>query len=129
MLKTNELDINYFVKLAEAKEGFIGDLEFQSNRADAAGKFEIIKFEKLEEPKFRYSFWRYAEEDTPNRADVGIYTVKLSGTKFYNGRVLKFKVSAYVQDEDGVNDRLYISNTNEATGKTLRAYQFPILNW
>ena len=69
MFKINELDINYFVKLAESHVGEIHDLEYQSNSkyGEVAGKFEILEFVP-ENPHFDYSFWRNREEETPDTA-------------------------------------------------------------
>lgn len=130
--KTNELNINDFIKLAEDNVGLIGDLEFetQSRQGEIAGTFEILGFEKSENPKFTYTVHWLEDDETPNGADLGVYTIKLTNTKFYNGKTFRFKVTAYVQDEDrGTNEMLHISTLNEDTGKYLKAYCFPILNW
>ena len=128
MYKTNELDINYFVQLAKEKVGYIGDLEFQSFKNEKAGKFEILNFEKVEDPTFTFSYWRFKEADTPNGAILGTYTIKLTDTKFYNGKTFEFEVHAYVQNENGLIDMLFINNVNLETGKQLKAYKFPLLN-
>lgn len=132
MKKTNELDINYYVELAKREVGSVHDLEFQSmsKYGEKAGTFEILEFEEVE-PKFTYSYWKNKENDTPDGAIIGYFKIKLSDTKFYNGKTFRFEVKAYVQSSDTgeVNDRLFISNKNADTGKWLKAYDFPILNW
>ena len=133
MKKTNELNINEYVMLAQEKVGYIGEIEFQSpasyRKCENPGQFEILAFEQHENPHFEYKFWKHEKDDTPDGAVVGYYFIKFIDTKFYNNKVMKFKVSAYVQDDKGTNSRLYIWNNNEETGKWLKAYQFPILNW
>ena len=126
--KTNELDINYFIKLAENEVGKTYDLEFQSFRLEKAGKFTILSFEE-NEPQFKFKYWKHKDDDTPDGADLGYYRVRLYGTKFYNGKEIRVRVSAYVQNEQrGINDMLFINNYNEDTGKCLKAYKFPIIN-
>ena len=128
MLKTNELDINYFVELAKNHVGEIHDLEYQSFRAERAGKYEILEFTP-DNPHFKYSYWRYLEEDTPNDADLGYYLVKITESKFYNGKTIRVPVSAYVQSDDKITKALFINNVNLDTGKTLKAYKFGILDF
>lgn len=129
MMKTNELNINDYIKLAEEKIGYVGELRFQSKNNEYAGKFEILGFEPNENPQFTYSHWSYEEDDTPDGARLGYFTIKLTDTKFYNNKIMKFKVNAYVQSREGRDNRLFISTKNEVTGKYLKAYEFPILNW
>ena len=128
MFKINELDINYFVKLAESHVGEIHDLEFQSFRTDYAGKYEIIEFTP-ENPHFDYHFWRNREDETPDTAVLGYYLVKITESKFYNGKTIRVPVSAYVQDDDKITKALFISNLNLDTGKCLKAYKFGILDF
>jgi hypothetical protein len=132
MKKATELDINYYVKLAKDKVGHIGNLTFEtfSRQGEIAGKFEILDFEASEPPHFTFNYWMHERDNTPDGAVLGTYTIKLTETKFYNGKTIKVEVRAYVQDGDGKqNDHLFISTYNLLTGKRLKAYHFPILNW
>ena len=129
MKKTNELNINHYVELAKSKVGLVGDLEFQSRRDGFAGHYEILEFEEHEEPHFNFSVWWLEEDDTPNGAKVGYYIIKLTDTKFYNNKTIKCEVHAYVQDDEGLREDLYISTKNEYTGKYLKAYTFPIIDF
>lgn len=131
MKKISELNINEYIMLAEEKVGFIGNMEYASTNkyGEYAGQFEILAFEHAAEPHFTYSFWKYEEEETPNGAVLGYFFIRLFDTKFYNNKTIKAEVHAYVQNEEGANSRLFISTKNEDTGKYLKAYQFPILNW
>lgn len=134
--KTAELDINEFVRFAESHVGETHDLEYQtfSKRGEPAGKYEIIGFEPLDNPHFEYRYWKHAENDTPDNAELGYYYIKISDSKFYNGKTIKARVVAYVQTEDKDGNyyktkALYIYNVNEETGKGLKAYQFGILDF
>lgn len=131
MKKTSELNINEYIMLAEEKVGFVGNMEYASTNkyGEYAGLFEILAFEQAAEPHFKYSFWKYEKEDTPDGAVLGYFFIRLFNTKFYNNRVVKVEVRAYVQDKEGTNSRLFVSTKDEDTGKNLKAYQFPILNW
>lgn len=126
MLKTNELDINYFVALAESHVGEVHDLDYQSFRTEPAGKYEILSFTPIN-PEFTFTPWH--EDDEPTGAKLGYYLVKFSGTKFYNGKSIRVPVSAYVQEDDKITKALFINNVNLDTGKTLRAYEFSILDF
>ena len=128
MLKTNQLDINYFVALAESHVGEVHDLDYQSSRSDYAGKYEILDFTP-DNPHFTYDHWTNRENDTPDGAKLGYYLVKFSETKFYNGKSIRVPVSAYVQEDDKITKALFINNVNLDTGKTLRAYEFSILDF
>lgn len=128
MLKTNELDINYFVALAESHVGEVHDLDYQSFRTEPAGKYEILGFTPVN-PEFTYNHWWNRENDEPDGAKLGYYLVKFSGTKFYNGKSIRVPVSAYVQEDDKITKALFINNVNLDTGKTLRAYEFSILDF
>ncbi len=128
MFKTNELDINYFVALAESHVGEVHKLVFQNFRPDPAGKYEILDFTP-DNPHFTYDHWRSLENDTPDGAKLGYYLVKFSKTKFYNGKSIRVPVSAYVQVNNKITKALFIDNVNLDTGKTLRAYDFSILDY
>lgn len=130
MFKINELDINYFVKLAESHVGEIHDLGYEtdSKRGEIAGKFEILEFTP-DNPHFGYSFWRYKKDQTPNNAELGYYLVKITESKFYNGKTIRVPVSAYVQEEKGITKALFIDTLNLDTGKRLRAYSFEIIDF
>lgn len=130
MFKINELDINYFVKLAESHVGEIHELKYQSDSkyGEIAGKVEILEFTP-DNPHFDYNFWRHEEDQTPDTAKLGYYLVKITESKFYNGKTIRVPVSAYVQDEKGITKALYINNVNSDTGKQLRAYKFGILDF
>lgn len=130
MLKINELDINYFVALAKSHIGEIHDVEFQSMSrcGEIAGKFEIIDFVE-DNAHFGYEFWKNEENETPDTAELGYYVVKITETKFYNGKTIRVPVSAYVQDETGITKALYIGNINLDTGKALKAYEFGIIDF
>lgn len=133
--KENELNINEFVKYAENHVGETHELKFQSKRGEYAGKYEILNFEAYE-PHFTYRYWSCEGEKEPDGAKLGFYTIKITDSKFYNGKTIKVAVHAYVQECDDMRTddwyktkQLYISNINEATGKTLRAYEFGIIDW
>jgi hypothetical protein len=128
MFKINELDINYFVKLAESHVGEIHNLKFQSYRADYAGKYEILEFVP-DNPHFDYNYWMSREDETPDTAKLGYYLVKITESKFYNGKTIRVPVSAYVQEDDKITNALYIGHVNLDTGKSLKAYQFGILDF
>ena len=139
MFKTNELDINYFVELAKSHVGEIHDLEFQthSKRGEAAGKYEILSFTE-ENPHFTMHYFRNKGDDTPDGADLGYYTIRITESKFYNGKVIRVPVQAYVQAKDRINladgeyhitKALFINNVNLDTGKSLKAYEFGIIDW
>lgn len=130
MFKINELDINYFVKLAESHVGEIHDLKYQSDSkyGEIAGKFEILEFVP-DNPRFDYSHWTTRENETPDHAELGYYLVKITESKFYNGKTIRVPVSAYVQEHDKITKALFINNVNLDTGKGLRAYSFGILDF
>lgn len=128
MYKTNELDINYFVELAKSHVGEIGEVESQGNTIRQYGHFQIIDF-KPENPHFTHTYWIHEEDDTPDGADLGEYTIKCLDTKFYKGKEIRVRVSAYVQEDKGVTKALYVDNINRETGKTLRAYSFGIIDF
>lgn len=130
MFKINELDINYFVELAESHVGEIHALEYEtpSKRDQDAGKFEILDFTPVN-PHFGYTFWKYEEDQTPNTAKLGYYLVKITESKFYNGKTIRVPVTAYVQSDDKITKALYIDTENLDTGKRLRAYSFGILDF
>lgn len=131
MKKTSELNINEYIMLAEEKVGHVGELEFQtfSKRYEDAGNFEILAFVQAEDPHFTYRHKLIEEADTPDGAELGHFIIKFTDTEFYNNKIMKFKVTACVQTEDGQNSWLYIYNINAETGKKLKAYKFPMLNW
>lgn len=131
MINIKDLDINYFMELAKNHVGEVHNLEFQtfSKRDQYAGKYEILDFIPAEEPKFDYSHWSYEEDQTPNEADLGYYMIKISDSKFYNGKTIKVHVTAYVQDDKGITKALYIWNVDENTGKRLKAYEFGIIDY
>lgn len=130
MKHISELDINYFVELARSHVGEIHDLEFQSMNkcGEIAGKYEIVDFEE-NNPRFEYEFWKNEENETPDTAKLGYYLVKITETKFYNGKTIRVPVSAYVQDKKGITKALYIYNINADTGKALKAYEFGIIDF
>lgn len=128
MKKTEELDINYYVELAKREIGKTHDVKYESDYRKKAGEFTVLSFEE-ENPAFTYNWIQHKEDDTPDGAELGYYRVRINNTKFYNGKEIRVRVKAYVQDYKGLNDHLFISTKDENTGKWLRAYTFPILNW
>ena len=126
----DELDINYFVGLAESHVGEIHDLKFQSGSkyGQVAGKFEILAF-TADDPCFTYDYWMNEENRTPDGAHLGYYTVKITESKFYNGKTVRVRVSAYVQEKGKITKALYVDNLNYDTKKSLRAYRFGILDF
>lgn len=136
MFTIDQLNINDYIEYAKSHVGEVHDLQFQtlSKRAQAAGKFEILDFVESENPHFDYSFWRFKEAQTPDEADLGYYFVKMIDTKFYNNKIIKVPVIAYVQHCDGASEcfktkALFISHVNAETNKTLKAYSFGILDF
>ncbi len=128
MKKTAELNINEYIMLAEEKVGYVGDLRYQRSY-EKSGEFEILAFEQAKEPHFTYTYNWLEEADTPDGAVLGYFFIKLTDTKFYNNKTMKFEVIAGVQDEKEKNSHLHIRFRNEETGKYLKAYAFPVLNW
>ena len=129
MKTTSELDINYYVNLASEKVGYVGNLRFQTtkNYLEKAGTFEILDFTPYEKPSFYFCSNCYRENDTPTGADLGVYRIRITDSKFYNGKTIRFKVVADVQSKKGMSDDLFIIEINEDTGKRLKAYTFPVL--
>lgn len=134
----DELDINEYVGFAASHVGETRELEFQtfSKRGEAAGKYEILDFEKDENPRFTYHYWRHEENRTPDSAVLGWYKIRLTETKYYNGKTFWFPVTAYVQDEykpEGDHARktrdLFINNAPRETNKRLKAYEFGIIDF
>lgn len=125
MKKSHELDVNNYANLAAEKVGFIGEIKFQtlSRWFEKAGTYEILDFTPYEKPSFTFNHWRYREDDTPTGIDLGVYTIRITESKFYNGKTIRVKVSAFLTD-----DSLYIWNYNVDTGKSLKAYRFPFVN-
>ena len=99
-----------------------------SRSGEIAGKFEIIDFVE-DNAHFDYGFWKHEENETPDTAKLGYYVVKITETKFYNGKTIRVPVSAYVQDEKGITKALFINNVNLDTGKALKAYEFGIIDF
>lgn len=135
---TPELNINEFIKYAESHVGEVHELEYQtfSKRDQYAGKYEIISFEPSDDPHFTFNYWKYKEDDTPSGAELGYYYIRIFDSKFYNGKTIKAKVTAYVQTEERMNTgnwfktkALFINNANEETGKRLKAYAFGIIDF
>jgi hypothetical protein len=131
MKNAKDLDLNYYLGLAAAKVGYKGKLQFQtmSRWGEAAGDFEILDFKPYPDAQFTFTFWKAKQDQTPDGAKLGTYTIKLSNSKFYSGRIFECYVSAYVQNDDGLNDQLYVDNQDVNTKKRMKAYEFPILNW
>ena len=127
----DELDLQYYVNLARKQVGTIHDLRFQSNAKcrQKAGEFEILDFEEKNARWELNDYYLRIGQEIITGADLGTFTIRFKNTKFYNGKVMRFHVQAYVQDKNGVNDHLFICNINEESGKGLKAYEFPILNW
>lgn len=131
--KTDELDLNYFIGLAAEQAGQTHDLMFQADTRywEKAGTYTILSFEE-DDPHFFYDRYSRNPEDgndEPDGAMLGTFTIKLSGTKFYKNRTLRCPVVAYVQTKcDGVTDLLNIHEEDLTTGKSLKAYRFPLLN-
>ena len=135
MKNTQELDLQYYINLAKSKVGYKGELNFQtfSKCDEFAGEFEVLSFKESNEPQFLYpAEWVQKKkhiEDCPNAAELGYFTIKLKNTKIYKNREFTCKVQAYVQNDEGLTDRLYISNEPIELKKRMRCYSFPILNW
>lgn len=134
--REDELDTNEFAEYAAQHIGETHNLEFQGNRkiGEIAGKYEILDFEKLDNPKFIYYYWKHEEEGTPDGLNVGFYKIRLTDTKYYNGKTFWFPVTAYVQDtyrreEVSKTKALHILNAPRETGKTLKAYEFGIIDY
>ena len=127
----DELDLQYYVNLARKQVGTIHDLQFQSDAkwGQKAGEFEILDFEEKNARWKLNNYYLGMGQEVVAGADLGTFTIRFKNTKFYNGKVMRFHVQAYVQDKNGVNDHLFIRNVNEESGKGLKAYDFPILNW
>lgn len=127
----DELDLQYYVNLAKEQVGTTHDLEFQSASkwGQKAGEFEILAFEEKNAGWKLNNYYLGRGQEVIIGADLGTFTIRFKDTKFYNGKVMQFHVQAYVQDKNGVNDHLFIRNVNEESGKGLKAYTFPILNW
>lgn len=128
----SELDIREFIGFAKEHVGEKNTLMFR-NDFDKSGMYEILDFEEDGDPRFEYHYWRHEEALTPDSAVLGYYKIRLTETKFYNGRTFWFPVSAYVQDnKEGwviKTKALYISSTPRENGKMLRAYSFPIIDF
>lgn len=130
-----ELDIHDFVEYAKAHVGEKHALEFQDYKKgdQIAGYFEILDFEQDSNPEFVFHHWRSEEENTPDGARVGCYRVRLTGTKFYNGKTFTVPVTAYVQHERAgyvfKTKALFVSNVPNETGKRMKAYSFGILDF
>lgn len=133
----SELDINEFMGYAAEHIGEVHELQFQSfsKRSEYAGKFEILDFEKAENPQFTYDYWKYRDEKTPSGADIGYYKIRITDSKFYSGKTFWFPVSAYLQYQDPNTGKVYkskelfISNAPRETNKRLKAYEFGIIDW
>lgn len=127
----DELDLQYYVNLARKQVGTIHNLQFQSDAkwGQKAGEFEILDFEEKNARWKLNNYYLGMGQEVVAGADLGTFTIRFKNTKFYNGKVMRFHVQAYVQDKNGVNDYLFIRNVNEESGKGLKAYDFPILNW
>ena len=127
----DELDLQYYVNLARKQIGKTYDLRFQSDAKcrQKAGEFEILDFEEKNARWELNDYYLRIGQEIITGADLGTFTIRFKNTKFYNGKVMRFHVQAYVQDKNGVNDHLFIGDVNEESGKGLKAYRFPILNW
>ena len=136
MFKVHELDINDYIGYAKSHIGETHDVHFKHNDMKA-GEFTILDFEPLDNPHFGYHYWKHEEDKTPDHAKLGYYFVKFNGTKWYNGKIIKTPVVAYVQSEytnEGKAEpyktkALCIYDRNAETGKALKAYDFGILDF
>ena len=135
MFKAEELDINYFVDLAASHVGEVHTVGFQTmaKYGEEAGKFEILEYIE-EDPHFTFRYWLNRDNNTPDGAKLGYYRVKLTGTKFYNGKIFRVPVSASVQgskkeDEGKILKEIFVESKNADTGKWLKAYEFGFIDF
>ena len=127
----DELDINFYMECAKSHVGEVNNLDFQAfgRRGEPAGQYEILEFIPAEAPAFTYTYKRFEDDQTPDGADLGFYMVRIFNTKFYNGKTFRVPVTAYVQDKGHITKALHVSSVNADTGKALKAYEFPIIDW
>ena len=129
--EASELDLQHYIDLAKAEVGKTHDLQFQSNAnwGQKAGEFTILSFEEKDAGWKLNDCYERQGLEVINGAKLGIFTIQLHGTKIYKEKIMRFPVQAYVQDKEGTNDHLFISNCPEGKNSKIRAYSFPILNW
>lgn len=127
----DELNLQYYIDLAAKQVGKTHELRFQNRakRSQKAGEFEILGFEEKNAGWKLNDFYLERGQEVITGADLGTFTIQIHDTKFYREKIMRFKVQAYVQDKNGINDHLFVSTVDEESGRRMKAYMFPILNW
>lgn len=119
MKTTDELDIQYYIDRAQSFVGGTYDLLYRSPslRGESAGTFTILDYEVID-PHFVYgvlanSLDPYEDPDHPDQPTgikLGAYTVKIDGSKFYNGEVGRHEVESMVQTIYGPDDSIIVNS-------------------
>lgn len=131
MKHISDINISEWMEIAQSNVGNTFDLGFQtlSKYGEVAGQFEILSFQPDEDPKFKYTYWKHEEQQTPDGLELGVYEIKLLNTKQNNGKIFHFKVSAFFSELGGhYNESIYISTKRLEDNKYLKAYEFGFLN-